>query len=94
MRKNLLLFGLIFQAFVVFAQRDPNLEILVFFTEGVVKEAKTLNGETVYKASIKNEKLKKKLERIGIRENSLEIANPRFVEADTIKTLGTGKRIH
>ncbi len=38
MRKNLLLFGLIFQAFVVFAQRDPNLEILVFFTEGVVKE--------------------------------------------------------
>ncbi|MCA4897457.1 MAG: S8 family serine peptidase [Bacteroidota bacterium] len=69
------------------AQRDPSKEILIFFKEGANREAKQENGETILRPTIKKQRLKSSLAKLGINEINLEVANPKFNEADTIKAM-------
>ncbi len=71
------------QSLVCFAQRDPSREILIFFKEGVTLITKPVNGKLVKTATIKSNELKTKLQKAGIEESMLEIAMPRFKQADT-----------
>jgi len=76
-----------------FAQRDLNKEILVFFNEGVKRETRHENGVETMHSSIKSEDLRSSLNRIGIDERDLEVANPTFREADTLTILQDGTRL-
>ncbi|MDR0436765.1 MAG: S8 family peptidase [Bacteroidales bacterium] len=80
---------------VVYAQqgRDPHKEILVFFTDGVQRETQYEKGITIMYSSIKSETLRAELDRIGINEQLLEVANPTFREVDTLTILSDGTRL-
>jgi hypothetical protein len=93
MKKFTLFILLILQVCCVLAQRNPHKEILVFFTEGTALEAKIQNGKTVLQPVIKTEKLNQGLSRLGLSMSSFELANPRFVEADTVKVLADGTKL-
>ncbi len=84
---------LLLQASIAFGQRDPSKEILIFFKHGASREPIVLNGETVFQAAIKSSRLKSDLLKLGINEAGLEIANPRFNEADTMKIMQDGSII-
>lgn len=93
MKKFTLFILLILHVCCVWAQRNPHREILVFFAEGTAMETMTQNGKTVLQRAIKTENLKLNLARLGVNESSFEPANPRFVEADTLKVLAEGTRL-
>ena len=76
-----------------FAQRDPHKEILVFFSEGVQRETMHENGIETMRSPVKSDELRSALNRIGIDERALEVANPTFREADTLTILQDGTRL-
>jgi len=76
-----------------FAQRDPSKEILVFFSDGVQRESWHENGVATMRSAVKSENLKSALNKIGINEQLLEVANPRFQEADTLTIMSDGTRL-
>jgi subtilisin family serine protease len=78
---------------VGFAQRDPSKEILVFFNEGVQREARYENGVETMRSFVKSERLKSALTRLGIDERALEVASPTFREADTLTIMPDGTRL-
>lgn len=89
-KEKTLLFLACLQISWVFGQRDPSKEILVFFQEGVIREINSMNGKTVLQPSIKSDRLKASLLNLGIDQSVLEIANPKFREADTLLALSNG----
>lgn len=93
MRKSNFTLVLLFLSFMAFAQREPNKEILVFFKKDVKREVRLVNSKAVTSARVENEKLKAALSRLGIEEAALEIAMPRFKQADTLKVLSDGTKI-
>ena len=93
--KNLLLTGLFFlYSFCVFAQREPNQEILVFFGTGVSQKIVAKQGKTIKTAKINDAKLKSALNKIGIDESMLEVAMPNFNRKDTYKMLSDGSKLY
>lgn len=92
--KKLIIFTLfMLQVWIATAQRNPQKEILVFFTEGAALETKIQNDKTITLPVFSSEILKQNLLRLGLTESSFEPANPRFVEADTLKVLADGTRL-
>jgi len=76
-----------------FAQRDPSKEILVFFNDGIQRENLYVNGVATMRSSVKSDELKSSLNKIGIDEQLLEVANPTFQEADTLRIMPDGTRL-
>ena len=57
-----------------FAQRDPSKEILVFFNEGVQREARNENGVSTMRSVVQSDGLRSNLIGIGRNEQMLEVA--------------------
>lgn len=72
------------------AQRDPSEEILVYFSKGVAQKTEVINGQITKGPNIFLDDLRYSLKSIGITESMMEIALPRFNQADTLKTLSDG----
>jgi len=92
---NLILTGLFFlYSFYVFSQRNPNQEILIFFSTGVSQEVVAKQGKTIKTAKINDVKLKSALKKMGIEESMLEVAMPNFNRKDTYKMLSDGSKVY
>lgn len=77
----------------VYSQSNPNREILVFFSEGIIQETKTVNGQTQKAFKFTDEKLKASLNKMGVNDTLIEVALSKFNKSDTLMILKTGERI-
>ena len=93
MKKLLFTFLILLQAFIVYGQRDPSKEVLVYFKEGVIQNDTIVNSANVKKFAINKASLKVSLKQIGLTETMFEIANPRFTKSDTVKVLSNGTQL-
>ena len=86
--KYLIIFiGIFIISHVSYSQKKSGREILVFFSEGVTQQMKTIKGKTVKQGYIEKETLKNKLHAIGIRDSLLEAALPKFNKSDTVRII-------
>ncbi|NQU86858.1 MAG: S8 family serine peptidase [Mariniphaga sp.] len=76
-----------------YSQRNPDNEILVFFSEGITQKIETIKGNPVKKMSFTNEELKLLLNTAGIPDSLMELALPDFKREDTLKTFTDGREI-
>lgn len=76
------------------AQNDPDKEILVFFTDGIVQESIKVNNGIQKTFEITDNKLKNALSSIGIDNTLIEVALPEFSKSDTLTILDSGERLY
>lgn len=79
--------------FWAYSQRNPDKEILVYFTEGVSQEIKIKNGLKIKKARVDQAKLKSSLVKVGITDSVIYVALPKFEKSDTLKVFESGRKI-
>jgi hypothetical protein len=75
------------------AQNNPDNEILVFFSEGIEQETKTVNNITQKTFKFTSDILKVALSSIGVDSTLLEVALPKFNKSDTLTILDSGERL-
>lgn len=92
-KKLTLFFCFFILSFLGYTQQNPDNEILVFFIDGVSQKVKTINGQDSKLTQIDREKLRQSLEAIGISDSTIEVALPKFDNADTLKILSDGQKL-
>ena len=93
MKKIFTLTLMLLHVSLLFAQRNPSKEILIFFATGTEQAYRYSKADTVKYAKITNDRLKTELSKIGIREDMLEAALPKFKQADTLSKMKDGSVI-
>lgn len=93
MKHSYLFFFSLFFTISGYAQNNPDNEILVFFSDGIVQETKTVNGKALKAFKFTNERLRTSLNAMGIKDSLIDIALPKFNKADTLITLKSGEKL-
>ncbi|MGV3503595.1 MAG: hypothetical protein ACO1O1_07795 [Adhaeribacter sp.] len=93
MKKVLLSFVAMITCLPLWAQRDVDKEILIYFQKGVSWETQLVNGLPTHVVQVTKESLKQALKELDILESDLIVALPDFNRADTIRVLPDGKVI-
>jgi subtilisin family serine protease len=78
--------------FTLFAQNNTNNKILVYFKNGI-KKIDSVNEQLSTKVVIVNKNIKLSLQKLGLDDSMIEIANPQFNEADTLTILPDGTKL-
>jgi hypothetical protein len=82
MRRIHLFITFLFFSVAVYSQSNPNKEILVFFSDGIVQKTKAVNGQIQKAFKFSDEKLKVSLDKMGINDTLIEVALPKFNNYD------------
>jgi len=94
MKKSVFILLAVFWPLLIFGQKVPSNQILVYFNSGIGQESSFINGQLKKSAKVNSENLKTSLSQIGIEESMIEVALPEFDSKDTIKSFENGIRLH
>jgi subtilisin family serine protease len=92
-KKFTLVFCVTIWSLTGYSQRNPDNEILVFFSEGITQKVEKVNGASVKTLNFSKAELKRSLNAVGIPDSLMEFALPDFKREDTLKILSGGKEI-
>lgn len=81
---------IIISIFYMCSQNKKDMELLIFFKDGIITETTSVYGKNVKKIKIDKASIRKTIEMLSISEDSIQAAYPDFKQSDTLKALQNG----